>query len=277
MTLEGIDVSKWQRTTPPLTGLAFAFARATYATTADPMYATHVAAFRKASIVVGAYHFGVGFRPVASQVDAFLGVARDADLLALDLERDSTQTMTAAQGREFIARLRQRAPGKTILLYSSRGTWPGDLGQDANWIADYTLAARVARRPLTKLPWAFWQWTSRPWDRDKFNGDLAALRALVGARRSAAPTAEDEDVRVVTVTVEKFPAPRRFTSIGPKLRRFSATAELSPIQGPYSGTVDAAVTIESSGVPHGTGFLRLASGGSAGYYVLAAQVDMEGA
>jgi len=277
MTLDGIDVSKWQRSTPSLAGLAFAFARATYATTADPMYATHVAAFRKAGLVVGAYHFGVGFEYASAQVDAFLRVATDADLLALDLERDSTQTMTAAQGREFIARLRQRAPGKTVLLYSSRGTWPGDLGQDANWIADYTLAARLAHRPLTKLPWAFWQYTSRPWDRDKFNGDLAALRQLVGARGATAPTAEDEDVRLVTVTVEKFPAPRRFTSVGTQLRRFSATAELSPIPGPYSGTVDAAVTIESSSVPRGTGFLRLASGGSAGYYILAAQVDMEGA
>lgn len=271
MTLDGIDVSKWQRTTPPLTGLAFAFARASYATTPDPLYSRHVAAFRKAGLVVGAYHFGVGFASPADQVDAFLRVAPDADLLALDLERDRTQTMTAAQGREFIARLRQRVPGKAILLYSSRGTWPGDLGQDANWIADYTLAARMARRPLTRLPWAFWQWTSRPWDRDRFNGDLAALRALAGR------ASEDADVRVVTVTVEKFAAPRRFASLEPKLRRFSATAELSPIRGPYSGTVDAAVTIEGNeGAPRGRGFLRLASGGSAGYYILAAAVDLEG-
>ena len=60
--LRGIDVSQWQPKTPDLSGLAFAFARATYGTGTDPVYATHAANFRKAGIVVGAYAFGVNGR-----------------------------------------------------------------------------------------------------------------------------------------------------------------------------------------------------------------------
>jgi hypothetical protein len=278
MTLDGIDISKYQRTTPPLAGLSFAFARATYATTVDPKYAMHVANFRRAGIVVGAYHFGVGFVTPLAQVKAFIAVAKEADVLVLDLERDSTKTMTRAQGREFIRRLRAAAPGKTILLYSSRGTWPGDLGQDANWVADYTgQPDRAGVSP--RIPWAFWQWTSRPWDKNRFKGDQAALRKLASLASPPPPQPapeEDQDVRVVVVREREWPAPRRFTAPGP-LRRFSATEEIEPpIEAGYAGWADASVAIESSGVPHGVGFLRLSSGGSAGKYVLAAQVALEG-
>ncbi len=84
---------------------------------------------------------------------------------------------------------------------------------------------------------------------------------------------EDPTVRVVTVTIEMFPAPRTFTAAG-RLRRFSATAEMSAIAGPYTATVDGTAVIESTGVPHGSGFLRLASGGSIGRYVLASAVTL---
>jgi hypothetical protein len=274
--LDGIDISKWQPTTPPLAGQSFAFARATYATTVDPKYAMHVANFRRAGLVVGAYHFGVGFVTPLAQVKAFVAVAKDADLLVLDLERDTTKTMTRAQGREFIRRLRAAAPGKTILLYSSRGTWPGDLGQDANWVADYTgQPDRVGVSP--RIPWAFWQWTSRPWDKNRFAGDLAELRALARVTKPVPqPPTSTEEEQVIVVTIEKFPAPRRFTAAGP-LRRFTAREEIEPpIPAGYAGWADATVAIESSGVPHGAGFLRLSSGGSAGNYVLAAQVALEG-
>jgi hypothetical protein len=99
-----------------------------------------------------------------------------------------------------------------------------------------------------------------------------------GATGASADTSteEDQDVRVVVVREREWPAPRRFTAPGP-LRRFSATEEIEPpIGAGYAGWADASVSIESSGVPHGAGFLRLSSGGSAGKYVLAAQVALEG-
>jgi hypothetical protein len=259
----------------------------------------HVANFRKAGIVVGAYHFGVGAKQasIPAQVAAFAKASTGADVLILDLERNSRvrrtvdgklvwvqlPTMTRTEGREFIRRLRAAVPAKPtllaapILLYSSRGTWPGELGQDANWVADYT---GDPNRPgvSPRIPWAFWQWTSTPWDKNRFNGDLAALRKLASFASPPPQPApeEDQDVRVVVVREREWPAPRRFTAPGP-LRRFSATEEIEPPIAPgYAGWADASVAIESSGVPHGAGFLRLSSGGSAGKYVLAAQVALDG-
>ena len=103
------------------------------------------------------------------------------------------------------------------------------------------------------------------------------LRSKVGlfSPYFALPDTSTEDVVVIVVTVEKM-TPQAFTSAVPNLRRFTATDELSPIDGPYSATVDAQVWIDSPGVPHGKGFLRLASGGSAGKYVLASEVTLQG-
>ncbi len=87
-------------------------------------------------------------------------------------------------------------------------------------------------------------------------------------------------MEVATVTIvdrQQLEPARRFMTIPglTKLRRFSATKELDPIPAPYTGAVDALVSISQSDgrVPHGAeGFYRLAAGGSAGYYVLAAQI-----
>lgn len=100
----------------------------------------------------------------------------------------------------------------------------------------------------------------------------------------AAPKPQEE--QVIVVTIEKFPSPRGVVAKNVPLRRFSATAELAPIlsPNPYSGLVDATVAIESSGIPRDRSpgeqtdrppaFLRLSSGGSAGKFILAAQVDL---
>lgn len=89
----------------------------------------------------------------------------------------------------------------------------------------------------------------------------------------ALPDTSTEEEIVVVVTVTVWPAPRKFRAPG-DLRRFTATEELSSIKGPYEAMVDASVSINSTGVPHGSGFLRLASGGSAGKYVLASEVAL---
>jgi hypothetical protein len=88
----------------------------------------------------------------------------------------------------------------------------------------------------------------------------------------ALPDTSTEE-EVVIVTVEKWPQPRTFSAAG-DLRRFTPTEELPAIDGPYSATVDANVDINSTGVPHGSGFLRLSSGGSAGKYILASEVTL---
>jgi len=168
--LDGIDVSQWQAATPPLVGQAFAFARATYGTGIDTRYAMHAANFRKAGIVTGAYAFGtVG--DGAAQAAAFLKVAHDADLLALDLEQEPAKPpMTEAQARAFIAAM--HGVGRQIGLYHSNSGFPF-LGQDWDWIARWTNLPPVHR-------WTFWQYQGKPIDRDRYNGTLADLHQLAG-------------------------------------------------------------------------------------------------
>lgn len=190
--LDGIDISKWQPQTPSLRGLAFGIARATYATTIDPKYAMHVANFRKAGLVVGAYCFGVGFKPVHEQVRVFLNAAKGADLLVLDLERDSTKTMTQAEAREFIRLV--HAAGHKIGLYHSRSGFP-ELGQDYNWVAQWRST------PPTGIKWAFWQLQGSPLDRDKFNGNKAQLLALAG-RAPIEPPAQPVPPKEAPVATE---------------------------------------------------------------------------
>ena len=265
MTTLGIDVSGWQRPTPSLTGLDFLFAKATEGTGfRDPMYATHIAAANKAKLVVGAYHFGIGGSG-ADQARHFLDVAGNVDVYALDLERPkSAPPMTQAEARIFIATV--KAAGHKCGLYTSDSGFPS-LGQDWNWIAKWG-AAPPARK------WTIWQYADTPFDLDQFNGDRAALLRFAGRTPAPIPPPEDPNVRVVTVTIETFPA-RTFTSAG-SLRRFSATAEMKPIPGPYTATVDGDVVISgNTSAPTGSGFYRLAAGGSAGRYILAAAVTLE--
>lgn len=161
----GIDVSAHQATTPPLAGLAFLFARATYGTRADVRYAEHVAHARAAGLVVGAYHFGRNL-PVPDQVAAFLAAAGTVDYYALDLESDrGNPPMTLGQARAFIAAV--KATGRKIGLYRSESGFPS-AGQDWNWVANWSAAPRI--------PWLFHQHRGAPLDLDRFNGTPAQLR-----------------------------------------------------------------------------------------------------
>lgn len=166
--LEGIDVSRWQGTTPPLTGLSFLFARATYGTFGDPMYDTHIANAKKRGLVTGAYHFGRSGN-VAGQVATFLTKAGNVNLYVLDLESDGANPpMSNAEAQQFIARV--KAAGKVIGLYHSQSGYP-QLGQMFDWVAKWSSIP-----PSTG--WEFWQYQGSPLDRDRFNGDLIALKRL---------------------------------------------------------------------------------------------------
>lgn len=178
MTLDGIDVSVWQSTTPDLTGQSFLFARATYGTAIDGKYAMHIANARAAGLTVGAYHFGrsTSAAPIATQAAVFLGAAGDVDLYVLDLESDGSAVgMTNAEAAQFIAAV--QATGRKCGLYHSASGFP-QLGQDWNWVAQWTA------NPPT-IPWTFWQWQGDPLDRDRFAGDAAALAALIGKTQEA--------------------------------------------------------------------------------------------
>lgn len=168
MTVSGIDVSRWQSSTPNLAGLSFLFARATYGTYPDIRYGMHIANARQAGLLVGAYAFGVN-ASVTAQVNAFLRAAGNVDFYVLDLESDGSRArMTDGQARAFIASV--KAKGKRIGLYHSASGFPF-LGQDYNWVAKWSPT------PPTQH-WTFWQQAGTTVDRDVFNGSVTALRQL---------------------------------------------------------------------------------------------------
>lgn len=166
--LKGIDISKYQTTTPSLTGLSFVFVRALYGTIIDPRYSYHAANVKKAGLVQGAYCFGRNMSG-SDQANTLLTIAKDADLLVLDLESDGTNPrMTDKQVKDFFDTI--HTAGRTAGLYHSESGFP-NLGQDWNWKAKWS-----ATPP--KKPWTFWQYRGSPLDLDYFDGTIDQLRIL---------------------------------------------------------------------------------------------------
>ncbi len=174
MTLPGIDISSYQSVTPSLTGLAFAFAKASEGNFADAKYQTHIANIRKAGLTTGAYHFSrASLGTPQAQAAFFLLTAGSVDLYALDVE--GSDAFTLAQCQAFIAAMHQA--GKRVGMYHSLSGFP-HAGQDWDWVAYYNPT------PPT-ISYDFWQYGPRTIglqkvDGDTFNGDAAALAALVG-------------------------------------------------------------------------------------------------
>ena len=181
--VQGIDVSKWQLSTPRLAGLDFLFARASIGTAKDVRYDMHIRNARAAGLVTGAYHFNWSTLSVRDQVDAFLAAAGDVDFLFLDVEYagNGISAFSTAQAREFIDRVHQR--GRKIGLYMSDSNYKGSVGQDYHWVARWT------SQPPTR-DWDFWQWQGSPLDRNRFSGTKAQLVKLAGG----APQGAAEDM-----------------------------------------------------------------------------------
>jgi hypothetical protein len=96
--------------------------------------------------------------------------AANAKFLAVDDE--STALRYPKTVRAIIINIRKLDPRKRrILLYASEANWPGDLGQDGNWVANWS------REP--RIPWDFWQYSGTGLDRDWFHGTAAQLKAWV--------------------------------------------------------------------------------------------------
>lgn len=158
--LTGYDVSKYQPSTPALTGHSFLIARATIATTVDSVYATHLANARKAGVVFMAYHYLYGSTEVgiADQVAKFLATAKDADFLWVDQERAGA---TDADTQAFIDGCRKA--GRPCGLYHSASGF-GGVNADAKWVADWRAASVAAGHPMNaagtaEFPgWDLWQY-----------------------------------------------------------------------------------------------------------------------
>jgi lysozyme len=161
----------------------------------DPLYETNLDKARKAGLLWGAYHFGVGGDGIA-QAEQFLATVTDGiKLLVLDLEANPQgPSMTLEEARAFVTHLNDKT-----------GRWPGLyaghylkelLGTDKDpvlancwfWLAQYGPTAVV---PVNWNKWTMWQYTDgglgpEPHDvkgigrcdRDTFNNAGLDLRAF---------------------------------------------------------------------------------------------------
>lgn len=165
----------------------------------DPTYQANNGNATDAGLLWGAYHFGTGSDGV-DQAEHFLNFVSpdDQTLLVLDFEANAQgPSMTLEEARAFVTH-----------VHDVTGRWPGLysghyvkelLGTNTDpvlancwfWLSQYGPTAVV---PVNWPAWTMWQYTdgavgpephSVPGaglcDRDKFNGDEAALRALWGA------------------------------------------------------------------------------------------------
>jgi len=220
MTLQGIDVSKHQETTPSLTGLSFLFARATIGTDPDVRYKPHIAAARQAGLITGAYHFNWSLDPIDDQVKAFLAAAGDVHLLALDVETQHKKKLpngqiiphvprfNRAEARAFLEGVKAADPlHRKVGLYMSASGFYRTAGQDFNWIADYR------KGHSHDSPGTFWQYTShgrikgfhQRLDRDVFNGTKAELDAFAQGSQMTEYKAKGEDWKTAKAPVRLTP------------------------------------------------------------------------
>lgn len=167
--LLGLDVSKWQPTTPDLTGMHYLIARAGIGTQRDPTYGMHIAAAKAKGIATGSYWYNWGSLSVSDQVNAYIAAEGDVDLHVIDWE--GTEGFTSGQTAHFIDLYKLRT-GNRIGLYASESRFL-DLGQDWDWIANYT-------REPTKH-YNLWQYGPlHGADGNRLPGNLIDLSILIG-------------------------------------------------------------------------------------------------
>ena len=166
MTVLGIDISRWQLSTPSLDGLGFCFVKAVEGATIDPLYNHHAKSVRAAGIILGAYAFGVDSMGGAAQAAKLLQYAPTADLYALDVEGQHAPHEQAV--RDFGKAM--HAAGKAWGLYGSASGYPS-WGQDWRWVAQWGPTPPDCK-------WDFWQRRGSPLDLDTFRGTVADLHRL---------------------------------------------------------------------------------------------------
>jgi lysozyme len=162
----------------------------------DPTYGDRKKQALGTGLMWGAYHFGTGGDPIG-QANHFLETVQpgEKDLLVLDFEKNTGgTTMALKEAEDFVS-----------YIHEKTGRWPGfysggdikkALGNRADtilancwfWLAQYGPQAEV---PTAWKTWTMWQYTDgnigpEPHsvngigncDRDKFNGNMAALKKL---------------------------------------------------------------------------------------------------
>ncbi len=197
--LLGIDVSHYQGTVDwnavAAAGNTFAFTKATESNTiTDQYFAKNWPAMKGAGLLRGAYHFFRAGVDASAQAKLFLSVVKPSagDLPAvLDIEvAGSSSNSAIISGISVWLDAVAQAIGRPPIIYTSPGFWNahmnGQFGSYPLWVAHYTSAPNPTI-PNGWKQYTFWQYTqsgtvngvSGSVDRNRFNGDLAALQGLV--------------------------------------------------------------------------------------------------
>lgn len=190
MVLIGIDVSHQQSLSDwSPDGLDFIFIKATEGSSyVDPMYSQHLAKAINGGVpLIGSYHYANAIAPIAAQVDLFLKITSGAGLLAFDTEH--------GQGIVTLSKMQQwydtiHSFGKKCLHYASEDQFPQHVGQDGNWVANYSA-------PHPNIPYVIHQYG--PYKGVDGNRSPLTLEQL-GALSNPMAQAKITDVTPATIT-----------------------------------------------------------------------------
>jgi len=177
-------------------GFLGAIQKATQGTSwTDPTLAGNRTAILAAGLRFGTYHFGDGSDGGAQALFYLTTIGpRAGELMCLDFEQNpSGPTMTIEEARAFVSTINNQT-GKWPVLYAGHFLKDALAGQADDvlsncplWLAQYGPTAIL---PPGWRSWSLWQYTdgvigSPPpvpgighCDRDRFNGDVAALNAF---------------------------------------------------------------------------------------------------
>jgi hypothetical protein len=174
----GVDASVFNQSIAHLVPqIDFAILRASIGAGGDGWYKRNAVAMHAVGKPYGAYHYATYGPGPTRQARTLLLAAGNAAFLAVDDEGVALTHPETVRG--IIANLHALDPQRRhIGLYSSDGTWPGDLGQDFDWVAHYGLNGGKPSRP-----YRFFQSRGAPLDLDEYHGTVAQLEAWAKTRR----------------------------------------------------------------------------------------------
>ena len=200
----GQDWASYQSPAPDVTGLSFAFVKATEGLTyANPRWAQQVAYARLHKLTVGHYHYPHMGNSATAEADFFLRTARPqpGDVVALDWEgydvanRSVSFAAQVAYKKAFLAHVTAALPHNQVGTYCNTDYLdrdPAGAYGDFLWIAT---ANKAAGQPGISRSWLFHQYSASSVDRDYCNLSADALRAWAHAKEDTEmPLTRDDAV-----------------------------------------------------------------------------------
>jgi GH25 family lysozyme M1 (1,4-beta-N-acetylmuramidase) len=200
--VEGVDVSSYQGTIDwaalKAGGIDFAIIRTSDGLNyPDAKFAANWAGAKQAGVIRGVYQYFEPAQDPVAQADMMLQAMGPLD--AGDLPPTIDVETTGGLGPSALAAAVKAwtdhvaaATGRAPMIYTGKYFWQDMVGgadqtADPLWVAQWGVTCPDLPTPWTA--WTFWQWTSTGSvagisgnvDRDRFDGDLAALTGFAGA------------------------------------------------------------------------------------------------